>query len=103
MITIRPKQVNSFNYWRPKIMGVIFVKEESHIEKVYELLCIQDDYWEGMKSLIKVAPIEIGSEKELEKYCEYVFKTDIYDIPKLINDLAEFGIEILIFQYQPEI
>jgi len=47
-------------------------------EPLYALLCEQDDYWEGSKNLIKVAPSEIKDERDLDKLCEYTFKTYIF-------------------------
>lgn len=92
--------------WEPKWHGVIFVKEESHIEPLWSALCEQDDYWESeyAKKLIKILPQNnvIQNMNELRNYCEYVGKVDIYGVPSFRKKMLERGIEFFIYQYYPE-
>lgn len=101
-IQIKPQFLTGYQSWESKQQGVVFVQKESDIEAVWEALCEQDDYWESYKNLIKVGPTEVNSKYELEKYCEYCGKTDIYNVPELITKLREQGIEIFLFQYREE-
>jgi hypothetical protein len=94
MITIRPRQIKSQDSWESKIQGVLFVEKEKDIETLWILLCEQDDYWEDYKHLIKVAPKEIDNEEDLKKYCQYVGKTDIWNVKEL-----QQKIDFIIFQY----
>ena len=75
--------------------GVVLVAKEEDIETLFNLLCEQDEYWENHKDLIKVAPTEINGAGDLTALCEYVGKTDIYDIPKLKNK-----VDFLLYQEQ---
>ena len=63
--------------------GIVLVEKESDINKLWKLLCKQDDYWENYKELIKIAPKEIDGEGEISAMCQYCGKTDIYDVDKL--------------------
>lgn len=99
-IKIKPQVFTCFEQWEAKQQGVVFVSKAEDIEPVWEALCEQDDYWESYKNLIKVAPTEINQVYELQKYCEYCGKTDIYDVKELKTKLAKQGIEIILFQYR---
>lgn len=96
-IRIKPQTFKGVNDWQPKIEGVILVAKEEDIEPLFKLLCEQDEYWESYKKLIKVAPTEINSPSDLISMCSYVGKTDIYDVPKLKQQ-----IDFLIYQYIEE-
>ena len=91
----KPKAVKCQDSWEQKMQGVIFVKKESDIKKLWKVLCEQDDTWESNKHLIKVAPKEIEDIKDLRKYCYYCWKTDIYDVSK-VKEKVDF----IIYQYQ---
>lgn len=82
-ITIKSKIYECPNMWNEKRRGVILVEKEEDIEKLWKLLCEQDDYWEEYKELIQVAPKEINSNSDFVKMCQYVGKTDIYDVKKI--------------------
>jgi len=87
--------------WDSKSYGVIFVEKEEHIDPLFQLINEQDDYWErqSYKKLIRVLPQkEIKSIKDLDKYCSYVGKTDIYDVKKLKEKASEIGIDFFIYQ-----
>lgn len=99
-IKIKPQIITGQLTWKSKCQGVVFVQKQEDIEPVWRALCAQDEYWKSYKNLIKVGPTEIDSKHDLEKYCEYCGETDIYYVRKLIQDLKEKGIEILLFQYQ---
>jgi hypothetical protein len=79
--------------WEPKMMGVIFVKEEKDIDVLFSLLVKQDSYWESYKYLIKVFPKDntIPSIEYLQDECRYVGKTDIYEVGK-IKEVVDFFI-----------
>jgi len=77
-IKITSKAYSGGDSWEHKRQGVVLVEKEADIEPLYKLLCEQDDYWEGSKNLIKVAPSEIGDVRDLDKMCEYTCKTDIF-------------------------
>lgn len=101
-IEIKTPPITCSEYWGHKRESVVFVNSESDIDAVYEVLCQQDDYWKSYKKLIKVAPSEILSVYDLQRYCEYCGKCDIYDVQKVKSKLRELGIEILLFQYDEE-
>lgn len=82
-ITPKPRKFSGHSVWDTKVDGVVLVEKEEDIEPLYKLLVEQDDYWEGRKNLIKVAPKEIEHEQELDHLCEYVGKTDIYNLEEL--------------------
>lgn len=82
-ILIRPRYFEGCSSWETKVNGVVLVEKEEDIEPLWKLLCEQDDYWESYKNLIKVAPVEIDSEAEISRMCEYCGKTDIYDVKSL--------------------
>lgn len=87
--------------WEPKMQGVVFVQRKEDIEKVWKLLCEQDDYWESYKKVIKVLPFDtIKSTRDLEVYCEYVGRTDIYDIDDFNEKCQKEGIDVFLFQYR---
>lgn len=69
--------------WLSKKNGVVLVEKESDIEPLFKLLVEQDDYWKKYKNLIKVAPKEIESYRDLDKLCEWCGKTDIYNLKEL--------------------
>lgn len=96
-IKIKPQTFKCQGWWREKIKGVVLVAKEEDIEPLFKLLCEQDEYWEGHKELIKVAPSEINGVRDLSEMCDYVGKTDIYDIPKLKEQ-----IDFLLYQEQDE-
>lgn len=76
------KKIFCANYWHSKYEGVIFVRKEEDINPLFEALVEQDSYWGAYKYLIKVIPI-IESEKSIKEHCNYVGKTDIYDVKSL--------------------
>lgn len=82
-ILIKPKLFEGQSNWSTKQNGVVLVEKEEDIEPLFKLLCEQDDYWESYKNLIKVAPKQIDSIDEISRMCEYVGKTDIYDVESL--------------------
>jgi len=82
-IIIKPRQVECSRSWTAKGEGVILVENESNIKPLYDLLVEQDEYWEGRMNLIKVAPKEVNHESDLDYFCEYVGKTDIYEVELL--------------------
>jgi len=82
-IIIKPSEVKCTGHWQSKMNGVILVEKESDIDKLWKLLCKQDDYWEHYKSVIKVAPKEIDSMSEISQMVEWAGKTDIYEVEKL--------------------
>ncbi len=94
-IKIKPQVIESDTTWEPKMEGVIFVEKEEDIEPLWKLLCVQDDYWEDYKFLIRVSPGEINKKSDLKKYCEYVGKTDIYDVKSIQEQIPFF-----IYQYK---
>ena len=96
-IIIKPRKLKGSEYWEHKMHGVVLVEKEEDIGKLFNLLMDQDDYWEGYKHLIKVAPKEIDSEKDIEELCEYTGKTSIYPIKKF-QEVVPF----IIYQYKPE-
>jgi len=79
------------------MQGVIFVEKEQDIEPLFKLLCEQDDYWESYKELIKVAPKEIDKRSDLQQYCQYCGKTDIYDVKALKEQIP-----FIIYQYRED-
>jgi hypothetical protein len=93
MITIVTK-IECQDSWDSKVNGVIFVEKESDVEILFNELVSQDDYWENYKKLIQVMPKEINTENELKSYCNYVGKTDIWDISKLRK-----VVDFTIYQY----
>lgn len=95
MITIRPRTIECLNDWASKRYGVIFVEKKEDIDILFDKLVEQDGYWKNYKKLIKVAPKEIDSPRDLEIFCHYLGKTDIYDIDKLREDS---GVKFIIFQ-----
>ena len=97
-IALTQQYIKCNNCWESKMYGVVFVQQVEHIEPVFMALCEQDDYWEDYKNLIKVAPNELPNYNDIDRYCEYCGKTDIYDIPKLKEKLLLQGIEILLYQ-----
>lgn len=98
-IEVKPPAITCQEAWNSKYYGVVFVEREEHIEPVFKALCEQDDYWENCKKLIQIAPKEVNSISDLNEYCEYVGKTDIYKVPKLKSDLRKQGIEFMLYQY----
>lgn len=88
------------NSWYPKMQSVIFVQSEEDAEILFKLLCEQDEYWESYRNLIKVIPtdFQIENERDLDKYCKYCGKTDIYDVEELRQKFDRF----IIYQYQEE-
>lgn len=101
-IKIKPQVFTCYESWEAKRQGVVFVEKEEDIEPVWEALRDQDDYWESYKNLIKVAPTEINQVTDLQRYCEYCGKTDIYKVSELKSKLGEKGIEIILFQYRED-
>tara|TARA_R110000868_G_scaffold76573_2_gene220074 strand:- start:14935 stop:15261 length:327 start_codon:yes stop_codon:yes gene_type:complete len=101
-ILIKPHFMRLDEEWHANWYGVVLVEKEEHIQPVYEALCEQDDYWDGRIHLIKVAPKEIDSTSDLTHMCDYVGKTDIYDIPTLQAKLKEQGIDVGFYQYCPD-
>lgn len=79
-ILIKPQKFTGSDSWESKQYGVVLVEKEDNIEPIWELLCEQDVTWKYYKNLIKVAPKEIESIKDLRNMCEYCGKTDIYNI-----------------------
>jgi hypothetical protein len=79
--------------WEPKMMGIIFVKEEKDIDVLFNLLVKQDEYWEDYKELIQVFPKDnnIPSIEWLQSQCRFVGKTDIYEVSK-IKEVVDFFI-----------
>lgn len=94
-IQIKPRTFTGADQWYSKCYGVILVKDEKDIDPLWKLLCEQDSYWEAYKNLIKVAPSEIESEKDLERMCEYCGKTDIYKFDEIKQQ-----IDFAVFQYR---
>lgn len=95
MITIRPKHLTELNpYWDSKIHGVVFVSTEEEIEPLWKALCEQDETWKQYRELIQVAPKEIDDMRDLSRYCNYVGKTDIYNVKELKERF-----NFLIYQY----
>jgi len=82
-ILIKPRKFTGFNSWDSKMNSVILVEKEGDIEPLWKLLCEQDDYWKDYLHIIKIAPKEIDSEKDIIVMCEYCGKTDIYDVDSL--------------------
>lgn len=95
-ILISPKIFKGYDSWYTKQNGVILVEKEEDIEPLFKLLCEQDDYWENYKNLIKVAPKEIDSVADISRMCEYVGKTDIYDVEKIRKQIP-----FIIYQETP--
>ena len=93
-IQILPQSFTGDNSWHSKMYGCILVQNVYDIDKMFNLLVEQDQYWANYKHLIKVAPISIPSENSLKQFCEYVGKTDIYDIDELRK-----SIDFIIYQY----
>lgn len=75
------------SYWEDKCLGVILVQKKEDIEPLWNLLCEQDSYWSSYKHLIKVAPSEISSVKDIIDMCEYNGKTDIYEPSKIYDKI----------------
>lgn len=99
-IKVKPQVIKTETTWRSKIHGVVFVNDEKNIDTVLKYLVKQDEYWKhGGRELIKVAPVEIDSYGEIYRYCQYVGKKDIYDVEKMITDLKNKGIDVMVFQY----
>lgn len=96
-ITIKPQKFTGSLKWYSKLSSVIFVEKKEDIEPLWKLLCEQDEYWEQYKKIIKVAPKEINNEYDLNKYCEYCGKTDIYEIDKLKKKVP-----FIIHQIEPD-
>lgn len=97
-VTFKPRTFDGQSSWEPKMQGVIFVKSEEDIDKLWKVLCEQDDYWESYKKLIKVLPEgEFKDETDFIKYCDYVGKTDIYDV-KSVREKVDF----MIYQYRED-
>jgi hypothetical protein len=89
-IKYKPKTFTGFDFWDSNGCGVIFVKDEADKQKLFTLLCEQDDYWESYKNLIKILPdISIDDVCNLDKYCEWVGSTDIYDV-KALREQVDF-------------
>jgi len=86
-IRIKPQVFTGHTSWESKQNGVILVEKQEDIDPLWKLLCYQDDYWEDYKELIKVAPKEINSERDLSRMCEYVGKTDIYNLSELQDQI----------------
>jgi len=82
-IIIKPRALKSAEMWLNKLNSVILVEKEEDVEPLWKLLCEQDDYWEEYKNIIKIAPKEIESEREIVNMCEYCGKTDIDNIKSL--------------------
>jgi len=82
MEVIETKRSNGGSKWIHKKQGVIYVEHDWQIAELHELLCRQDEYWEGKSHIIKtwVGP---KSMAEVESDCEYTGKTDIYEVEKL--------------------
>lgn len=94
-IIIKPRYLEGCSSWESKIEGVVLVEKESDIEPLWKLLCEQDEYWVGYKNLIKVAPKEIDGVSEIISMCEYVGKTDIYELEELQKQIP-----FIIYQYR---
>jgi len=88
-ILIKPSIFLGCDYWKKKQEGVILVEKEEDIEPLWKLLCKQDSYWEPYKKIIRVAPKEIDSLRDIDKMCEYAGKTDIY-APKELQKQIPF-------------
>lgn len=88
-ILIKPRKFIGCEVWHTKMNGVVLVEKEADINPLWKLLCHQDDYWKYYKHIIKVAPKEIDSEYQIDKMCEYVGKTGIYD-PEQIRKKIPF-------------
>ena len=97
VIKIKPQTFKGDTSWESKRYGVVLVEKESDIEPLWKLLCEQDDYWESYKYLIRVAPEEIDSIRDINRLCQWCGKTDIYDVKKL-----QLEIPFIIHQYSEE-
>ena len=82
------------DYWQSKKWGVILVEKEEDIDPLFKLLLVQDEYWEHYKKLIKVAPKEVESKRELELMCEYCGKTDIYKFKEIQERIPFIAFQI---------
>ena len=96
-IPFKPRKFTGANRWQSKCYGVVLVSKQEDIDPLWELLCKQDSYWEEYKYLIKVAPQEIESERDLENMCQYCGKTDMYRF-----DWLKEEIDFAVFQYREE-
>ena len=70
-------------HWVEKLDGVVLVENEMDIDRLHLLLIEQDEYWTSKKNLIKVAPKNINSLKELDDMCECIGRTDIWNLKEL--------------------
>jgi len=82
-IEIVARKVHCRESWESKWYGVVFVEKDEDIEPLFKDLVEQDEYWKNYKELIQIAPKKIDKKSDLEIYCEYVGKTDIYNIKEL--------------------
>jgi len=90
-------------YWHSKKYGVILVEHEFEIEILWKLFCEQDSYWEHYKNIIKVAPIEIESERDIERMCEYCGKTDIYKFDEIKSKIDFFMYQYSLSSYEEKL
>lgn len=79
------------NDWIPKMQSVIFVKNQKDKDKLFELLVEQDNYWGPYKHLIQITPWVIDKEQDLQEYCGYCGKTDIW-YPETLKESVDFTI-----------
>ena len=93
-IIIRPKKFTGDLSWESKMESVVLVSNEEDKEKLFALLCAQDDYWKSYKNLIKIAPKEIDEIEDIRNMCEYCGKTDIYNIKEIKSQ-----VDFIIYQY----
>ena len=96
---LKPQVISSFTSWESKVEGVVLVKRKEDIEFVWKALCEQDNYWKFYKNLIKVAPESIEFERDLQWLCEYVGKTDIYDMDAFMIEMRSKGIDVFFYQF----
>lgn len=84
-------------HWEHKVNAGIFVTEKENIDKVYEYLLAQDDYWEDYKKIIKVLP-ESRNIADIRRMCEYCGKTDIFNVATFVADMGNMGIDVFVTQ-----
>ena len=91
--------IKSQSSWVSKMESVILVDSDKDIDRLFDLLCEQDDYWKSYKDLIQVAPKTINNISELELMCDYCGKTDIYDEDW---DRIQSIVPFFVFQYRED-
>ena len=96
-IPIKQRYFEGYDTWESKQYGVVLVEKEEDIEPLWKLLCEQDEYWVDYSYLIKLAPTEINNEADLYKMCNYVGKTDIYNVKDLQSKIS-----FIIYQYDED-